>query len=139
MPEMIGIPDIAKRLGVDGGTVRRFIARENETLKLALVRGKGEKLLLSRGDADRLIASYEARRGPVSEVEQGSPTDDRFGFFYVYSTCAGGTSQPRQNRLCRQRGEAIERTQDRGANREAAESLALQEILGLRRNGKHHP
>lgn len=83
MPEMIGIPDIAKRLGVDGGTVRRFIARENETLKLSLVRGKGEKLLLSRGDADRLIASYEARRGPVSEVEQGSPTDDRFGFFYV--------------------------------------------------------
>jgi len=79
----LGYQIIAKRLGVDGGTVRRFIARENETLKLVLVRGKGEKLLLSRGDADRLIARYEARRGPVSEVEQGSPTDDRFGFFYV--------------------------------------------------------
>jgi len=80
---MIGIPDIAKRLGVDGGTVRRFIARENETLQLTLVRGKGEKLLLSRADADRLIASYEARRGPVAEVDEGSPTDDRFGFFYL--------------------------------------------------------
>jgi transposase len=65
MTETIGVPDIAKRLGVDGGTVRRFIARENETLQLTLVRGKGEKLLLSRADSDRLIASYEARRGPV--------------------------------------------------------------------------
>jgi hypothetical protein len=30
MAEMIGIPDIAKRLGVDSGTVRRLIAREND-------------------------------------------------------------------------------------------------------------
>lgn len=82
MPEMIGIPEIAKRLGVDGGTVRRFVARENETLKLTLVRGEGDKLLLSR-DADRLIVSYEARRGPIAEVEEGSPTDDRFGVFYL--------------------------------------------------------
>src|SRR5260370_38114527 len=69
MAEMIGIPEIAKRLGIDGGTVRRFVARENETLKLTLVRGKGEKLLLSRVDAERLIASYKARRGPVAEIE----------------------------------------------------------------------
>jgi len=83
MPEMVGIPEIAKRLSLDGGTVRRFIARENETLKLELLRGKGDKLLLSRPDAERLIAAYEARRGPVPETEEGSPTDDRFGFFYV--------------------------------------------------------
>jgi len=83
MSEMVGIPEIAKRLSLDGGTVRRFIARENESLKLTLLRGKGDKLLLSRSDADRLVAAYEARRGPVAEVEEGSPTDDRFGFFYV--------------------------------------------------------
>ena len=65
------------------GTVRRFIARENETLQLILVRGKGEKLLLSWPDADRLIASYEARRGPVTEVDEGPPSDDRFGYFYL--------------------------------------------------------
>ena len=80
---MVGIPEVAKRLSLDGGTVRRFIARENETLKLTLVRGKGDKLLLSRPDADRLIAGYEARRGPVPEAEEGSPTNDRFGFFYI--------------------------------------------------------
>lgn len=26
---------------------------------------------------------YEARRGPIAEVEEGSPTDDRFGVFYL--------------------------------------------------------
>lgn len=72
MPELVGIPEVARRLSLDGGTVRRFIARENETLKLNLVRGKGDKLLLSRSDADRLIAAYEARRGPVAETEEGS-------------------------------------------------------------------
>jgi hypothetical protein len=83
MAEMVGIAEIAKRLSLDGTTVRRFIARENESLKLELLRGKGDRLLLSRTDADRLIAAYEARRGPVAEVEEGSPTDDRFGFFYL--------------------------------------------------------
>jgi hypothetical protein len=83
MSETVGLPEVAKRLSLDGGTVRRFIARENETLKLTLLRGKGDKLLLSRPDADRLVAAYEARRGPVAEAEEGSPTDDRFGFFYL--------------------------------------------------------
>jgi len=83
MSEMIGIPDIAKRLGVDGGTVRRLIARENDTLQLTIHRGKGERLLLSKDDADRLIASYEARRGPVAEVGEDFARFDRYGYFYV--------------------------------------------------------
>jgi hypothetical protein len=83
MAEMIGIPDIAKRLGVDSGTVRRLIARENETLQLAIHRGKGDRLLLTKDDADRLIASYEARRGPVAEVGEDSSRFDRYGYFYV--------------------------------------------------------
>ena len=53
-------------------TVRRFIAKESETLELTPNRGKGEKLLLSKDDADRLLASYEPRRGPVSDVEVDS-------------------------------------------------------------------
>jgi hypothetical protein len=83
MAEMIGIPDIARRLGVDGGTVRRLIARENDALQLTIHRGKGDRLLLSKEDADRLIASYEARRGPVAEVDKDSAGFDRYGYFYV--------------------------------------------------------
>ena len=82
MPEMVSIPEIAKRLKIDGGTVRRFIAREKEELKIVLHRGKGDKLLLSREDADRLISAYESRRGPIAQSEDTSKYD-RFGFFYV--------------------------------------------------------
>lgn len=83
MAEMIGIPEIARRLGVDMATVRRLIARESEVLQLTLHRGKADRLLLSKDDADRLIASYEARRGPVSEAGEDAAKFDRYGFFYV--------------------------------------------------------
>lgn len=86
MPEMVRIAEIAKRLGVDLTTVRRLIAREADALNLTLHRGKGDKLLLSKDDADRLVASYEARRGPVAAAG-GDPDAaakyDRFGFFYL--------------------------------------------------------
>ncbi len=68
MPEMVRIAEIAKRLGVDLTTVRRLIARESEALQLELHRGKGDKLLLSKEDAEKLVASYEARRGPIVAV-----------------------------------------------------------------------
>jgi len=81
---MVKIAEIAKRLGVDLTTVRRLIARESEALQLELHRGKGDKLLLSKEDADRLVASYEARRGPIA-VGDASETAkyDRYGYFYV--------------------------------------------------------
>ncbi len=66
---MVGIPQIAQSLGLDGGTVRRLIARESESLNLRLHRGKGDKLFLPEEDAQRLIASYKARRGPVAEYQ----------------------------------------------------------------------
>lgn len=83
MAEMVGISEIAKRLKLDDGTVRRLIAREGDTLGLELHRGKGIKLLLSRADADRLVASYESRRGPVERSGEDSSKYDRFGFFYL--------------------------------------------------------
>jgi hypothetical protein len=82
MSEMVSIPEIAKRLKVEGGTVRRFIARENEELGIVLHRGKSDKLLMSREDAERLISAYESRRGPISQSEDASKYD-RFGFFYI--------------------------------------------------------
>ena len=66
MSELVKIAEIAKRLGVDFTTVRRLITRESEALQLKLHRGKGDALLLSKDDAEKLIASYEARRGPIA-------------------------------------------------------------------------
>ena len=83
MGEMIGMPEIAKRLKVDSGTVRRLIARESESLQLKLHRGKQDRLLLSREDADKLIASYEARRGPISATTEDEAKFDRYGSFYI--------------------------------------------------------
>ena len=85
MPELVTIAEIAKRLRVDLTTVRRLIAKEGDSLQLALHRGKQDRLFLSREDAEKLIASYEARRGPVAagaEVSD-SATYDRYGYFYV--------------------------------------------------------
>jgi predicted DNA-binding transcriptional regulator YafY len=50
MTEMVKIAEIAKRLGVDLTTVRRLIARESEALQIELHRGKGDKLLLRKGE-----------------------------------------------------------------------------------------
>lgn len=84
MPEMITIADVAKRLGLNTTTVRRFIARESESLNIELRRGKGDKLLLSKDDAERLVASYEARRGPIVIGETpDSGRYDRYGWFYI--------------------------------------------------------
>jgi hypothetical protein len=45
--------------------------------------GKGDRLLLSQEDADRLIASYEARRGPISDMTEDKTKFDRYGSFYI--------------------------------------------------------
>jgi hypothetical protein len=85
MADMVTMAEIAKRLRVDLTTVRRLIAKEGDSLQLALHRGKQDRLFLSREDAEKLIASYEARRGPVAvatEIGEGA-TYDRYGYFSV--------------------------------------------------------
>ncbi len=83
MGEMVSIPEIAKRLKIDGSSVRRFIARVSDELKIELHRGKGDKLWLTRADAESLIAAYESRRGPIPAESENSEKYDRFGFFYL--------------------------------------------------------
>jgi len=82
---MVGLSEIAQRLKLDLRSVRRLLAKEGEALNIAIVRGKGDKLLLAREDADKLIGSYEARRAPVlaSEDKSATPTYDRHGYFYL--------------------------------------------------------
>lgn len=83
MSEMIGMLEIAKRLKVDANTVRRLIARESEALQLTVHRGKQDRLLLTHDDADRLIAAYEGRRGPISATVEDAAKFDRYGSFYM--------------------------------------------------------
>lgn len=85
LPDLIGIADIAKRLGLEGTAVRRLIRREGDALGIELHRGKGLKLLLTREDADKLVASYEAGRSPlaVSGETSDEARYDGFGFFYL--------------------------------------------------------
>ena len=85
MADMVPMTEIAKRLRIDLTTVRRLIAKEGDALQLVLHRGKQDRLFLSREDADKLIASYEARRGPVAAPADGvnMATYDRYGFFYL--------------------------------------------------------
>lgn len=93
MSDMVGMVELAKRLGLDRTSVRRLVAKEQNALGITLHRGKGEKLSVSREDADRLIASYESRRGPVADYEIHSkpdalndtdtPTYDRHGYLYL--------------------------------------------------------
>ena len=83
MSDMVTIAEIAKRLSLAENTTRKLIARESEELELKLHRGKGERWLLSKDDADRLVAAYEARRGPVASNAEDAAKYDRYGYFYV--------------------------------------------------------
>lgn len=83
MAEMVGLAQLASRLKLDISSVRRLIARDAEHLQLQVHRGKQDRIMLSREDADRLVASYEARRGPIADSEGDATKYDRFGYFYV--------------------------------------------------------
>jgi hypothetical protein len=85
MADMVRLAEIAKRLRIDLSTVRRLIAKEADSLKLTLHRGKHDRLYLSAEDTEKLIASYEARRGPVAVTDEAgeAATYDRYGYFYV--------------------------------------------------------
>jgi T5orf172 domain len=83
MPELIGLAEVANRLSVDVRTVRRLIAQESETLAIEIQRGKGDKVLLSKDDSEKLIASYLARRGPQTGSLEETAKFDRFGYFYL--------------------------------------------------------
>ena len=83
MEDMVGIADIAKRLNVEVSTVRRLIKNEGDGLGIKLHIGKGNKHLLSSKDADRLIAYYVGKRGPIKVNSQESKQFDKYGYFYI--------------------------------------------------------
>ncbi len=80
---LVGLAEIGDRLKIDNRTVRRLIARESENLDITIQRGKGDKVLLSKDDGERLIASYLARRGPQTGTPEEAAKFDRYGYFYL--------------------------------------------------------
>jgi hypothetical protein len=83
MSELVGFAEIAKRLNLEVTAIRRLVARKSEELQLTLHRGKGLKLFLTREDADKVIANYEAGRGPLSASPDEEAKFDRSGSFYI--------------------------------------------------------
>jgi len=83
MEDKVSIPELAKRMKVNPSTVRRIIASESENLSLVLHQGKQNRHFLSRTDAEKLIAWYETRSGPVSTTSDAGTSYERFGFFYL--------------------------------------------------------
>jgi len=83
MSELVGLAEIAARLTVDNRTVRRLIAQESQILGLEVQRGKGDKVLLSREHAEKVISAYLARRGPQVSTLEDTSKFDRFGYFYL--------------------------------------------------------
>jgi hypothetical protein len=88
MSDTVAYKDIAKRLGVDPGTVRRFVDRFGAKLGIAVQKGRANTSnakwshFLTREDADRLVAFYETQH--VGNEEPGSEGSfQRSGFFYV--------------------------------------------------------
>ena len=88
MSDYVTFKDLAKRLALDPTTIRRLIERFGAELGIEVQKGRGDTSnakwthYLSRDDADRLVAYYEARqRGTVSDAAADS--FQAFGFFYV--------------------------------------------------------
>lgn len=88
MSERVTYKEMAKRLGVNPSTIRRFIDRHGAELGISVQKGRGNTSnaswthYISREDADTLAAHYEALhegRDISSEPEQFQ----RQGHFYV--------------------------------------------------------
>lgn len=83
MSDKISLKEIADRLKVDPVTVGRLIEQKKEELHLTRHRGKRGKMFLSREDAEKLIASYEAGHGPISRTAEDVAKFNRAGWFYI--------------------------------------------------------
>jgi len=93
MSDNISYKDMAKRLGLDPGTVRRLVERHGSRLGITVQKARGNTSnakwahYLSREDADRLAVFYESQgAGRVGAHEDGEGSEDlsqAYGAFYV--------------------------------------------------------
>jgi len=88
MADHVSFKELARRLAIDPTTVRRLIERFGSQLGISVQRGRGNTSnakwthYLTREDADRLVAFYEARHLRRDD-ESAEGSFDAFGYFYV--------------------------------------------------------
>ena len=88
MTDFVSFKDLAKRLALDPTTIPRLIERFGAELGIEVQKGRGNTSnakwahYLSRDNADRLAAFYEARQGGIAS-DAASDSFQAFGFFYV--------------------------------------------------------
>jgi len=88
MPDFITYKDIAKRLGVDPGTIRRLIERVGPQLGIVVQQGRTDASnakwahYLSREDADRLVVYYQSK-GELRDEDDPEDILQASGVFYV--------------------------------------------------------
>lgn len=88
MSETVTYKEMAKRLGIDPGTVRRLVEKYGAELGISVQKGRSNTSnakwthFLSREDADRLAAHYEARHTHSADPGSEEPFQ-RVGHFYV--------------------------------------------------------
>lgn len=88
MSEQVSYKDMARRLGVDPGTVRRLIERYGAQLGISVQKGRANTSnakwthYITREDADRLVSFYETLHTRPEEPSAEEPYQ-RSGYFYV--------------------------------------------------------
>jgi hypothetical protein len=81
--------EVAKRLQVNDSTVPRLINKYGSRLGIAVKKGQSNTTnrkwshFLSREDADKLVAFYEAQRGTSEPKEDDDIFLQQFGVFYI--------------------------------------------------------
>jgi hypothetical protein len=90
MSDFFTYKDIAKRLGIDSGTVRRLIQRVGPQLGIAVQQGRTGASnakwahYLSRDDTERLVACYQSKgKGELRGEDAPEDAFQAAGIFYV--------------------------------------------------------
>ena len=89
MSEDVSFKELAIQLEVDQSTIQRLVQKHGDHLGLNLKRGETNTInakwayFLSKDDADKLLAFYEARRTLPVSAEFDDASLQRFGTFYV--------------------------------------------------------
>jgi hypothetical protein len=77
------LKEIAERLNLNPVSVGRLINQKMKELNLTKIIGRRNEVSLSREDADKLIASYEGRRGPIYRTTEDATKFEGKGWFYI--------------------------------------------------------
>lgn len=90
---MVSIKQIAAELKVNKDYALRLVKKRREALGLRPQVGKRGSVLLTREDANRLIADYQPRHATPKRTAASVDRPPGFGFFYIIQLYIQKTSQ----------------------------------------------